>query len=387
MRKSRDYEPLKEEHADALDGADLPDSRSREKSTPLDEAEQALERDARAVGELLAQGRITPRDAVWRLRNFENARHSEMIASEQAQQRHGDKDGDNFVAQVLGKVDVGQSVEDETIDVADDDQRAELIDENAKKLIEQSKILDSQRDRLEALGRDPVKAALEQASRRPAKEAADAHIEDAGERFERAHDDAFNERDPMRSLARIAMAERNAYLERQEDIIRAADTEKDANRRQAFEDERDILEAEHIALTSRRISTNAAMIWGTENAYDAKVYGARADHFEERAEGLRHSYRQKYSNEQEFGTAQREETTRETSDAERQASYDVQVSTGRTVDVDPVGATAHDEATSAEGEKSDRALEREGNVSARPSPPAAPTSQTKPRDKSSGLSY
>jgi hypothetical protein len=383
VRRGQGYNDLKQEHADAIDSAT--EDPSPPELNPIDDDERARMRDARALGDLLGQGKIDRHEAVWRLNTLDNQRLSDQLAHDQADKtaRNRQNISDQFVEQTTGRA--PEDVPDKSPErpnvsqlTLDDKRASELVEENTKKLLEQYKVLNQQRARIEAVGADPVGSALDAAKSQPAKEAADAHIEHAGARFEQALASASDGQDALRSMNRVVMEENAAYRERQGELAKAIEKETDVHKRVDLETEKQIVTAEYLALTSDRIADNAVLIKGSEYAREAGAFRDRAEVFSERATQLREQYREDQAPHRLEVTADRAQEA----DAERRG-YEDQIKTGRTVESESVSDDASTSPISDETEQTDAKVERRAKAADHGEAPG-PESAKKPKERTGG---
>ncbi|MBL6612414.1 MAG: hypothetical protein ISS15_21170 [Alphaproteobacteria bacterium] len=369
------------------------DSETAQQEGTAHDLDAEAELNARKVGGLLANGRITRHQAVYLIRQFDNEQLVALNTQEQPSAAEKKQTAEHFATQSLGRELESSSVREansvpETARFLSDRQIMELADDNTKKLIAQSKTLAAHQPRLEALNQNPAQDAVDAAKSRGERTIADSHITEAGDRYEAAHEQCFKEKDPQRTIGRAATQEYIGFAEDIKDLNNRIGTEQDVVKRLALEDEKQIVAAEYLALTNSRIAHNAEVIWGSEFAAEAEAYRERAAVFSDRAEQLRENYKQTYGRD---GSVTRGHAADDQGAAEEaRRGYDLQVQTGQTISEDSASSTERDSGTSATAElpeRTDRTAEREEKAGSREE--IAMASAPKPRNlsRSQGVSY
>ena len=210
----------------------------------------------------------------------------------------------------------------------EEEQRRAQFKEQADRQAEQAKEMERQQARLDAY-KDEIARMAEEARRyeerqRQAQEEARAKegaIRNAGSRYGQALAQHYDVKDPYGSLARSAMAEYGAFLRDREALDRQIAQAKDSRTREALELRKKIEAAEYMAITSRRIAGQSAVVHGKLNPKTRRLESeesiketARAEGFEKEAQELRQQFREL----QEARTMEKsEKTERRPSSAEK----------------------------------------------------------------------
>jgi hypothetical protein len=364
------------------DSVDLEEQAPLHSATTENHHEEQLDRGARRIGGLLADGRIDRHEAVYLIQRLDNQLVVEqnMQAEGNAADRHEKVEA--FASGALGR-ELGPAPEQQPTVLLEvrptmlsDKQIDAFATDHLQKLADQSKTFSRQKDRLVALGIDPAADAGKAAGAQSAREEADGHITEAGARYRDAHEHHYKENSPH-TMRLAANAEYASFKKDLAQLNAAIKKEDDVVQRIALEDEKQIVAREYIALTGARIAHNAEIIWGSEQAVEARIYGDRAKDMQERAEALRKEYREAHA-------------AQEAADENRRGR-EVQVESGGGVETTRAGDAPRQETTGSSdpgpAEKTDRIQREEGRAGAGDEPAAASAPKPRGQSQSKGLSY
>lgn len=188
----------------------------------------------------------------------------------------------------------------------EEEQRRAQFKEQAERQVEQAREMERQQARLDAYKAEIARMAeearrYEERQRRAQEEARakEGAIRNAGSRYGQALAQNYNVKDPYGSLARSAMAEYGAFLRDREALDRQIAQAKDSRSREALELRKKIEAAEYMAITSRRIASQSAVVHGKLNPKTRRLESeeslketARAEKFEKEARELRQQFRE-----------------------------------------------------------------------------------------------
>jgi len=289
---------------------------------------KALQRERHPNDE---EGKIMPDDRAV----GEEEQKTKAISSEEEERQGTIAEGEKQKSEAIGKEEdrkrdeIGQEEERKEKAIGDQEQqKQDAIKEAAKKdeerrlnefkkqadrQAEQAKEMELHQKRLDAYKADLARMA-EQARRQEevrsraidegrAKELA---IRDPNSRYGQALAQHYNIKDPYASLARSAMAEYGAFLRDRENLNRQIAQAKDPEVRKSLELRKQIEGAEYMAITTRRIASQSAVVHGKlveihnkdgsvtrklESA-ESKKQTERAEAFEKEAQDLRTQFRE-----------------------------------------------------------------------------------------------
>lgn len=185
----------------------------------------------------------------------------------------------------------------------EEERARELFKEQAERQVAQAQEMKRREKQLEAFRADLSRAAedarREEARRLRTAQPKEAAIRSAQSRYGQALAQNYDVLDPYRSLARSAMAEHGAFLRDRENLELRIAKAKDPHERQVLELQKRIEGAEYMAITSRRIANQSAVVHGKLNPETLKLESAesikenaRAASFKKEAEKLRQEYRE-----------------------------------------------------------------------------------------------
>jgi hypothetical protein len=240
----------------------------------------------------------------------------EAIRSEEEKRQKAIAEGEEQKLEAIGKEEEGkqkaiadqEQQKQEAIKEAaqkEEERRRSQFKEQVDRQVEQAKEMELQEKQLDAykaeLGRmaEQVRREEEVRSRAIAEgRAKELSIRDPNSRYGQALAQNYNMKDPYGSLARSAMAEYGAFLRDRENLDRQIAQAKDPEARKALELRKQIEGAEYMAITSRRIASQSAVVHGKLNPVTRKLESeesikqtARAEAFEKEAQELRAQFR------------------------------------------------------------------------------------------------
>lgn len=224
--------------------------------TPIDRADAKYQAKESEVSAKVESGRLSPADAVYELRRFDNA---ELAAPDIA-------------------------AEAERARAAKDEANRAVIEENTRTLMDQARAMHETSPRLEQRGLSPIETIAHRASQRDDSQPG---------YFTTALNQQRDDDDPSGSLRRATMAEAAAYERDQAILHERIDQAADPWQQRTLQLRKDIQTADFIADTSARAADQADILSGTEGSAAAMPFRERAAEYHEQANELREEYRQR----------------------------------------------------------------------------------------------
>ena len=252
------------------------------------------------------------------------------IEKEEEQKQQAFREEEERKQEAIGKEEEAKREAIKEAAQKEEEQRRTQFKEQAERQVEQAREMERQQARLDAykagIARMAEEARRYEERQRRAQEEARAKegaIRNAGSRYGQALAQHYDIKDPYGSLARSAMAEYGAFLRDREALDRQIAQAKDPKTRETLELRKKIEAAEYMAITSRRIASQSAIISGKLNPKTRKLESEesiketeRAEKFEKEARELRQQFREF----QEKGSMEKsEKTERPRSKAEKVA--------------------------------------------------------------------